>query len=568
MAQLLSNLPVGAKVKFGKHSINGEAAQDITWLIVAKNHANYVSNSVTLLTEGVIDIRPFDAPEDNPKSSDPTRRGNSDYSLSNINQWLNSENVSWYTPTHAYDEPPTNTNISNGTGYVDRPGFLYNFSTDERNAILTNTINAVANGVIISVATRVYLPSYKELGITISEMNFPDTPWSYFGINGIPVAKATGQCVAYTVSSPKPSSSYPYWSYWTRTPRNLTPSNILVAVGTSGQDTGGNADYGGFGIRPVLNLSQTLSVSDTADSDGCYTFLWNAPPSSPSVINVPTIYGGKSNLISWSTAPDPDGDVPTYQLECSINGGGYTQIYNGSTITYAHLVPFGTSTVSYRVKATDPLGESSAYTTSATVTVINNNAPMISGSDTNLGVKTDDFTGTYTITDANSDIVTVTEAIDGVQIRALVATLGETITYGVKGNTWLALANGSHTLTISATDGIDTTVRTIVFTKLADKFSIQNSTPWASSTMPSRIMVVVTRNVPSTSKFKVEVCNNGYDASPTWEDATDAVTSGLVHVFSNTKKTASNWGVLVRVTVERNGATGACYVSAIGGNFE
>jgi hypothetical protein len=44
--------------------------------------------------------------------------------------------------------------------------------------------------------------------------------------------------------------------------------------------------------------------------------------------------------------------------------------------------------------------------------------------------------------------------------------------------------------------------------------------------------------------------------------------SGLVHVFSNTKKTATDWGVLVRVTVERNGATGACYVSAIGGNFE
>ena len=64
------------------------------------------------------------------------------------------------------------------------------------------------------------------------------------------------------------------------------------------------------------------------------------------------------------------------------------------------------------------------------------------------------------------------------------------------------------------------------------------------------------------------VCNNGYDASPAWEDATDAVVSGLVHVFSNTAKTADDWGVLVRVSVERNGATGACYVSAIGGNFE
>ena len=55
---------------------------------------------------------------------------------------------------------------------------------------------------------------------------------------------------------------------------------------------------------------------------------------------------------------------------------------------------------------------------------------------------------------------------------------------------------------------------------------------------------------------------------PTWEDCTDAVRSGLVHVFANDTKTATDWGVLVRVTVERNGATGACYISAIGGNFE
>ena len=38
MAQLLSNLPIGAKVKFGKHSINGETALPITWVVVAKNH--------------------------------------------------------------------------------------------------------------------------------------------------------------------------------------------------------------------------------------------------------------------------------------------------------------------------------------------------------------------------------------------------------------------------------------------------------------------------------------------------------------------------------------------------
>jgi hypothetical protein len=81
-------------------------------------------------------------------------------------------------------------------------------------------------------------------------------------------------------------------------------------------------------------------------------------------------------------------------------------------------------------------------------------------------------------------------------------------------------------------------------------------------------MMVVTRVIPSSATFKVEVCNNGYDSTPTWEDATTKVLSGLVYQFTNTTKTSSNWGVKYRVTVNRNGAAGACYVSAIGGNFE
>jgi hypothetical protein len=224
--------------------------------------------------------------------------------------------------------------------------------------------------------------------------------------------------------------------------------------------------------------------------------------------------------------------------------------------------------VAYRVKATDPSGESSAYTVSATKTVVNNNAPVISGTDGNLGIKSDGFIGAYTITDANSDSVVVTEAIDGVQIRALAVVLGNPIPYSITGNTWLTLPNGSHTFTITATDGVDTSVRTYVFTKLVEGFTIQNSTPWVTSTRPSRIMLVITRNIPSGATFKVEVCNNGLQGSPTWEDCTDAVKSGLVHVFSNQSNLAASWGVRVRVTVARNGATGACYVSAIGGNFE
>ena len=577
MAQLLSNLPVGAKVKFGKYSVNGEVAEPIIWLVAAKNHSStpaYPTNSVTLLTEKVIDLRCIDAKEPNSSNANRITSGNNNYGLSNIDQWLNkdSEGGAWYVAQHSTDQAPDDSMLVGGTAYTTRPGFLNAFTASEKNAILKTTVRVAKPEVdgagYEDISRKVFIPSTTEVGVSTDIGIAEGAIWSYFSSRGR-VTQLTSQAYNNSLSTNLPSPMPSSWSWWLRTPLPRYSINTYY-VTSSGEGTVINVSNGNIGVRPALNLSSTIAASDTTDSDGCYTLSPNSAPSSPTSIVVPsTIYGGKSNSISWASATDTEGDAISYQLECSINGGDYAQIYSGTLATYAHLVPFGTSTVQYRVRATDTHGESSGYTTSSSKAVVNNNAPVISGSDANLGVKSEGFTGTYTITDANSDAVTVTEAIDGVQIRSLVATLGATITYGVTENTWLALSNGSHTLTIRATDGIDTSVRTYTFTKLVNTLKIMNSTPWGASSMPTRIMLVITRNIPSTAIFKVEVCNNGYDASPTWEDATDAVTSGLVHVFANTtKEDETEWGVLVRVTVERNGATGACYVSAIGGNFE
>ena len=567
MAQLLSNLPIGAKVKFGRYSVEGEPAQDIIWLVVAKNHNSvptYPSNSVTLFTEKVIDVRVFDAPEFNNSNSNRQSYGNNQYKVSNIDQWLNKDAPAgeWYVSQHSTDAPHHKD--------VARPGFLNAFTTLEKNAILLTTIRSMdSNSTTFEyedIQRKVYLASATELGGSDDD-GIEGSTWEYFTTNSVRTT-ITAQVYEHSLRDHKNLSPTMAATWFTRTPIRTDGAYVRGVVDVVSRYTL-PCNSESSGVRPALNLLSTMRVSETTDNEGCYNIIFNVAPLAPTAFNLPSrILGGKTNAISWSASVDLDGDTVTYQLECSINGGGYTQIYNGNTPSYAHLVPFGTSTVSYRVKATDPSGDSSAYTTSAILNVVNNNAPVISGSDTNLGVKSAGFTGTYTITDANNNTVTVTEAIDGVRIRSLVATLGQAITYGVTENTWLALPNGSHTLTISATDGIDTTVRTIVFTKLVDTLKIQNATPWDSSTRPSRIMLVITRNIPSAATFKVEVCNNGYDASPKWEDATDAVRSGLVHVFSNTSKTSTKWGVLVRVTVARNGATGACYISAIGGNFE
>lgn len=549
MAQMLSNLPIGAKVKFGKF-LNA----DLIWLVADKNHQGYPANSVTLLAERLIYEMAFDAKES-------SEGGNTHYGYSNLRQWLNSNAAAgkWYSSQHTADVSPASSEVVDGVTYSTWAGFLNGFSDKERGAILPTTLSYEEDGSHLSCVDNVFLIGSNELGTSQSMPN--QVKLSLFNIDTD--TRKAGYTLAYRILKPSYAADT-IGKYWLRDNSGSTAKNLFEQSGVASSGRPDSAR----GVRPLTNVTSSIDVSDTTDSDGCYTIIWNTAPTAPSPINVPTIYGGKSNSISWGRATDLDGDALTYVLECSVNDGAYTQIYSGASTTYAHLVPFGTIRVAYRVKATDTVGESSAYQTSATVTVINNNAPVISGADSNLGVKTNGFFGSYQINDADGDTVTVTEAIDGVQIRALVVTPGMLTTYNISGNTWLTLPNGSHTFTITATDGIDTSVRTYTFTKLVESFTIQNSTPWDASSRPSRIMLVITRNIPSGATFKVEVCNNGYDAYPMWESATAAVTSGLVHPFVNNVCSANKWGVLVRVTVERNGASGACYVSAIGGNFE
>ena len=86
--------------------------------------------------------------------------------------------------------------------------------------------------------------------------------------------------------------------------------------------------------------------------------------------------------------------------------------------------------------------------------------------------------------------------------------------------------------------------------------------------MVTKGIMSVVRQIPAGAKFTVEVCNNGNDASPTWEDVTQNVVSGSKFFFSNTTKTASAWGYNFRIKVKRGTATGDCFITSAGGNFE
>lgn len=580
MPQLLSNLPTGAKVKFGKFQVNSETAQPIVWTVVAKNHQctpAYPTNAITLHAAEILDLRCFDAMESSNSNANRRDYGNNRYSVSNIDQWLNKDAAggAWYSAAHSADHSPDSSTDTGGYGtqYAARPGFLNGFTDDEKAAILSTTIRVVKpsvdGGSYEDVVRKVFLPSTTEVGLSNENSIAEGAAWGYYTSNTARIGYLTQQCFSNTPSSSKPSSKTTAWYWWLRTP-SYSYADFARSVYSDGSLSGYIACRGYCGVRPALNLSSSLLVSDSTDANGCYTFVWNQAPTKPSYINVPTyVYGGKSATIDWGASTDPDGNLSGYILQRKVGTGSWTQVYKGANRNYADSITYGWTTVQYRVCAYDSQGATSDYQTSASRTVINNQPPVISGSNANLGTKTEGFTQTYTVTDADNDSVTVDELLDNEPIRSYVVTLGETNTFYVTGTTWLQLSNGSHTMKIKANDGSNsTTVRTYTFTKSVNGFTIQNTSPYTSDTRPTRIKITVTRSIPAESDFKVYVCNNGFDTSPTWEDATTSVTGGLVHVFENTTKTGTAWGVIIKVVVTRGEGEGACYVSQIGGNFE
>ena len=174
----------------------------------------------------------------------------------------------------------------------------------------------------------------------------------------------------------------------------------------------------------------------------------------------------------------------------------------------------------------------------------------------------------YTVTDADGHQVDVVEMLDGVTLRSYTVTLGQTNTLTIGSEAWLKVVNGSHTLKIVATDAKDASVtRTLTFTKAVTSVEFEQTIAMEADAMPTKALVNIQGNFPAGCTLQVWICNNGNDASPTWEDITQKARTGQKHYFTNQTKTAAAWGVKVKAKLLRGSATETCYIQSIGGNF-
>lgn len=345
-------------------------------------------------------------------------------------------------------------------------------------------------------------------------------------------------------------------------------SQIYQGAATS---TTNNVAFGTTSVMYRVKAYDTEGLESGWRTSSQVTVVNNNAPSAPPSIAVPNdVKGGSTLVISWTAASDSDGNLSGYILERSTDGGSsYTQVYKGNALTYTDTITKGWSTVMYRVKAYDSYNAQSGYTTSTKRTVDNNTAPTITTSSAaNLGTKSSGFTISYSVDDKDAgDTLTVTEKLDGTTKRTYTATRKTTNSFAVTGEYFQKITNGSHTMTVTVTDGKATVTKTFTFTKAVTAASITLAKPMEADAQITLCAITVGGLIPADAVFKVEVTNNGKDSSPVWEDATTEARNGRNHLFTN-QTAANGFAFNFRVTAERGASGESGYIASIQGGFQ
>ena len=345
-------------------------------------------------------------------------------------------------------------------------------------------------------------------------------------------------------------------------------SQIYQGTATS---TTNNVAFGTTSVMYRVKAYDTEGLESGWRTSSQVTVVNNNAPSAPPSIAVPNdVKGGSTLVISWTAASDSDGNLSGYILERSTDGGSsYTQVYKGNALTYTDTITKGWSTVMYRVKAYDSYNAQSGYTTSTKRTVDNNTAPTITTSSAaNLGTKSSGFTISYSVDDKDAgDTLTVTEKLDGTTKRTYTATRKTTNSFAVTGEYFQKITNGSHTMTVTVTDGKATVTKTFTFTKAVTAASITLAKPMEADAQITLCAITVGGLIPADAVFKVEVTNNGKDSSPVWEDATTEARNGRNHLFTN-QTAANGFAFNFRVTAERGESGESGYIASIQGGFQ
>lgn len=262
-AKVLRLLPkdmvVGDTFTLGKYQVENETPWDIEWEIVHQTDDYQIA-----MTKQIIDMRPFDGKEPTNTDSNRKKYGNNNWQYSNIEQWLNSDQASWYSAQHQYDAPPTSANCwkySNGTtynAYDSHKGFLYYWSADEKSLLKDMTLTLANNTVTDGGGSytwtgKVWLPTYTQMGGGQNNSISEGEAFSKF-TNNTSRIKSLHDMVKANNEYAKVNNSSGNWWYWTSSAFPSSSRSVRYIRDAGSFSSSDSAYRGDGGFAPCICL--------------------------------------------------------------------------------------------------------------------------------------------------------------------------------------------------------------------------------------------------------------------------------------------------------------------------
>lgn len=188
-----------------------------------------------------------------------------------------------------------------------------------------------------------------------------------------------------------------------------------------------------------------------------------------------------------------------------------------------------------------------------------------------LGEKNTPFTVGYTVTDKDGDLMTVTEKLDGEVKQTRTEVPSETaltVDWLKEKAGYQQVLNGSHTLTLTVSDGKTSVDWTATFTKNVTGAVLSLAQPLTADDTITVAALTLEGSFPADMSLTVELTNNALDDSPVWETVTD-IQSGeakafVHHSFTNTTA-AKGFAFDYKITVARGESGTGGTLTMIGG---
>ncbi|MDY2918038.1 MAG: hypothetical protein SOU08_00090 [Anaerococcus sp.] len=319
-----------------------------------------------------------------------------------------------------------------------------------------------------------------------------------------------------------------------------------------------------------------IIAEDSAESSTTRRYTFERVNSAPTISGYDTNLGAKNTAFTYTyQVHDDEGDQ--VRVVERLNGLTIRTLNNVSldknlniTISDEQIRKLDINKVNtIEIEASD--GKTTTY---RRVTFSRNNMPpIISGTDTDIGEHDKSVSYEYSATDPEGDEVYATVYLDDTVLKQRERiTSGRSQSIKISGLDFLKIPKGKHKIKVEVENdkGFKST-RTVSFTRTIPRLVIQlaNHGIDTGESLAKRVLVsTVGIYVANGAVIKYEVCNNGKDSKPTWEDATTMVKAGKAFNFTNESKSNSHGSINIRVTIEKGTSTMASYITSIGGSYD